>query len=72
MNGRSGLNRTKKEKGFLKFVKMLAYNLVPARRSSLSITFSAVNWPASVWFEGNFAFLSTISADCLVHFFLIH
>ncbi len=36
--------------------------------SSFSITVSAVYWSALVWFEGNFTFLSTLSANCLVHF----
>ncbi len=44
----------------------------PTATSALRITFSAVNWSASVWFEGNFAFFSTFSTDCLVHFSSSH
>ena len=36
--------------------------------SSLCPTFSAVYRSASVGFEGNFAFLSTVGTDCLEHF----
>jgi len=40
--------------------------------SSFRIAFSAVYRSASVGFEGNFAFLSTVGTDCIVHLFSIH
>jgi hypothetical protein len=46
--------------------------LVSSWGSSFRITFSAVHRSASVGFEGNFAFLSTVGADCFVHLFSIH
>jgi hypothetical protein len=49
-------------------------NLISSRSgwSSFSVTFSAIHWSASVWFERNFAFLSTFGADCFVHFSCCH
>jgi hypothetical protein len=44
----------------------------PTATSALRITFSTVNWSASVWFERNFAFLSAFSTDCFVHFSSSH
>ena len=43
-------------------------SLESSRGSSFRVAFSAVYWSAWVWFEGNFAFLSALSANCLVHF----
>ena len=47
-------------------------SLVSSWWSSFGVALSAVDWPASVWLEGNFAFLSAVSAGCLVHLFIIH
>ena len=47
-------------------------SLISSLWSSFSVTFAAIYWSASVWFEGNFAFLSTFGADCLVHFSSCH
>ena len=47
-------------------------SLVSLWWSSFRITFSAVYGSASVGLERNFAFLSTVGANCLVHLFLIH
>jgi hypothetical protein len=44
----------------------------PTATSALRITFSTVNWSASVWFERDFAFLSALSTDCFVHFSSSH
>jgi hypothetical protein len=46
--------------------------LISSRGSSLRIAFSAIYRSASVWFEGNFAFLSTVSANRLMHFSSLH
>jgi len=46
-------------------------SLVSSWWSSFGVALSAVDWPASVWLEWNFAFLSAVSAGCLVHFFVI-
>ena len=46
-------------------------SLVSSWWSSFGVALSAVDWPASVWLEWNFAFLSAVSAGCLVHFFII-
>ena len=48
---------------------MLACSLISisSRRSSFSVTFSAIDGSAWVWFEWNLTFLSTFSADCIVH-----
>jgi len=52
---------------------MLAFNgLISSRWSSFSVTFAAVNWPGAVWLEGNFTFLSAVSAGCLGHLSAIH
>ena len=40
--------------------------------SFLGPALSAVNGSAWVRLEGDFTFLSTFSANCLVHFFLCH
>src|SRR4030042_4831095 len=58
-----------KRKKFGNESKSELVSLIPAWRSSLSVTFSAVHWSATVGFEGNFTFLSTFSANCLGHFF---
>jgi hypothetical protein len=47
-------------------------SLISSGWSSFRITFSAVYWSASVWLEGNFAFLSAITANCLMHLFPVH
>jgi hypothetical protein len=49
---------------------MLACSLVSisSRGSSFSVTFSAIDWSGSVRFEWNLTWLSTFSADCVVHF----
>jgi hypothetical protein len=55
-----------------KKTKMLRISLISSWRSSFRIAFSAVYRSASVGFKRNFAFLSTVCADCLVHLSLIH
>jgi hypothetical protein len=62
----------KKEKSVQKGTKMLPVSLVSSWGSSFRIAFSAVYRSASVWFERNFAFLSTVCTDCLVRLSLIH
>jgi len=49
---------------------MLAYSLISiisSRGSSFSVTFSAIDGSALVWFEWNLTFLSTFSTDSIVH-----
>jgi len=62
----------KKEKSVQKGTKMLPVSLISSWGSSFRIAFTAVHRSASVWFERNFAFLSTVCANCLVRFSLIH
>jgi hypothetical protein len=42
-------------------------SLISPWRSTLRITFSAVNWSAAIGLERNFAFLAAISTNCLMH-----
>jgi len=75
--GKKGLGQVreeiqKKEKLFWELVKMLAYKLNIFVGSSFCVTLTAINWPAAIWLEWNFAFLSAVSAGCLVHLFVIH
>jgi len=58
----------KKEKGAQKGPKVLVVGLISSRGSSFRIAFSAVYGFASVRFEGNLTFFSTIGAYSLVHF----
>jgi len=54
--GKSGLRKTH-------------VNLIPSPLvSSLHPAFSAVNWPAGVWNKWNVTFLTTVRANCLMHF----
>ncbi len=46
-------------------------SLISSRGSAFTVAFSAVNWPGSVWFEGNFTFLSTVGTGCLMEFLAI-
>jgi len=58
---------------FLDEVRPVSFkSLVSSWWSSFGVALSAVDWPASVWLEWNFAFLSAVSAGCLVHLFRIH
>jgi len=58
---------------FLNEVRPVSFkSLVSSWWSSFGVALSAVDWPASVWLEWNFAFLSAVSAGCLVHLFIIH
>jgi len=43
-------------------------SLISSYGSSFGITFLAVYGSASVGFKRNFAFLSTVGADCFMHF----
>src|SRR3990170_4396402 len=57
---------------FLNEVRPVSFkSLVSSWWSSFGVALSAVDWPASVWLEWNFAFLSAVSSCCLVHFFVI-
>jgi len=57
---------------FLNEVRPVSFkSLVSSWWSSFGVALSAVDWPASVWLEWNFAFLSAVSAGCLVHLFII-
>src|SRR5271157_1354862 len=47
-------------------------SLIAAWWSSFRVTLAAIYWSAAVWLERNFAFLSAVSANCFVCFFLIH
>jgi hypothetical protein len=51
---------------------MSPVSLISSWGSSFRIAFSAVYRSASVGFERNFAFLSTVCTDCLVRLSLIH
>jgi len=58
---------------FLDEVRPVSFkSLVSSWWSSFAVALSAVDWPASVWLEWNFTFLSAVRAGCLVHFFVIH
>jgi hypothetical protein len=63
-----GYYNEKKRKKFGFEQKMIVQNLIPSSWwSSFCPTFSAVNWPARIGFEWNFAFLAAIGADCFMH-----
>jgi len=62
----------KGRKKWSKRTKMLLISLISSGRSSFRIAFSAVYRSASVGFERDFAFLSTVCTDCLVCLLLIH
>ena len=68
------INGKKEKKGLLNLGMMLAQvSLIsPTAASALRIAFSAVYGSASVWFEGDFAFFSAFSTDCLVQFSSLH
>ena len=67
------MKNKKRKDGFWNEVRdVKLVSLVSSWWSSFGVALSAVDWPASVWFEGNFTFLSTVSADCLVQLFIIH
>jgi len=62
----------KKRKKCANRVKTLRIILISSWWSSLRIAFSAVYRSASVGFERNFAFLSTVCTDCLVRLAFVH